>query len=246
MSPEIHLTMRKEDRMRDIGFWGVYKHIGVDSGRRNFHTIEEIPELTNELLEGTFASTLVQTIERKYMKQGKTNIIVFISCRNALKYKGTRGSNYSDSSAPFFQQTHFMSQYVPSGLNFVVPAEKAEPFRDQVIMFVADDLHIPFLPAQRNILVSDLLTLLRTKYDIFTSPSIKGFWTTDTEGGYIPLIQDVLLESQLNESILTLDSEGQYQLQLFPSFPEMPEKDEYFTGNTSRFFHPKNLETVEY
>ena len=246
-SPEIHLSMSEEDRVRDIGFYGVYKHVGVDSGRRNFHTIEEIPELTKQLFDGIFASSLVHMIEQKYLKQGKTNIIVFISCRNATKYKGTRGSNYSESSAPFFENTHFMSQHVPSGLNHAVPIEMVEPFRDQSILLAFQSgVHIPLLPTERNILVSDLISLLRTKHGIFTDPSIKGVWTTDTDGMYRPLANDVLLESQLHTSILRLDSEGQYILPLHPRYlPENVDHSEDFTGNPSGFFHPKNLETVE-
>ena len=246
-SPEIHLTITDEDRARNIGFYGVYKHTGNESGRRNFKNIEEVPELTEELRDGgTFASTMAENI--RIMYKHTTNIICFISCRNALRYKDTRLGNYAQSVAPFLANSHFAEVAVPSGLNTHVPSEE-EPFHSKTIHFVGyrwfanlskTEVSISMAPKDRNILVSEFLrTIQNPPYSIFQHR--QGLYISTEAIPYLPLDNDVLLESQLQESYFE-KKDGQYFLRIYPLAERNADpKKEPMPG----FFHPNNLEAHE-
>jgi hypothetical protein len=244
-SPELSLTIAEADRARNIGFWGVYRHTGQESGRRNFKNIEEMPELTAALRgRGTFASTLTEHIHATY--KHRTNIVCFISCRNALRYTDTRIANYSLASAPFFADSHFAEVAVPSGLNAHVPSED-QPFHTHTVHFIgyrwnADgsqtDVVIPMAPQERNILVSEFLAKIQQAH-VFQGR--QGLYLSTHAKPYLPLENDVLLESQLHESYFD-KKDGHYFLRIYPNAELDPEpKKKLMPG----YFHPNNLETHE-
>jgi len=235
--PEIFLSIGEQDVAKNVAFWGVFKHTGENHGRRNFSNLEEVPELTKTLYEGTFASVMVRTIGKLYAKQGKTNIIFFVSCRNAHKL-GARSSNYSESAAPFFSPSHFMTKYVPSGLNAHIPKEAVEPFHRKRIFLLIEDQRLPLDPEERNMTVTELISMLQTKYGVF--PALPdSLYLSDERMPYQPLEKDVLVESQLTEELF---ADGTYQLRVYPSYAaDRPVP----VPHNPLFVDPEHLETAE-
>lgn len=241
-SPQINLSIDDEDITEKAGFWGVYKHTGRPAGRREFSNIEKLDTFTSVLMEGTTASEIMTLINAEYASQGKTNIIMFISCRTALK-DGTRLSDYSDSASIFLSPSHFMLQYKPSGLNIHVPQEESKQKR---IYFVYHDLTIPLDPEERNQTVQDLLLYLRKKYGLFDNfrsvKTISMFSRTDNR--MHKLQSDVLFESQWDESMLRME-DGKESIFIFPGFEEsQSENNIYRFNNDSEYYNPEHIEST--
>ena len=245
LCPELLLSIGKEDLVKNIGFWGVYKHTGHVGSRRDFSNIEEIPELTNELYDGIFASTMMTQIYDMYKQQKKTNIIMFISCRTASR-SGTRLSNYSIASSIFFAPSHFMLEYKPSGLDEHVPSEEHASTHSRIYLNYLGDL-FPLDPEDRNQTVKELLQFLRMKYKLFDFPEVKSIsiykYTNKGLKG-IHLQSDVLFENQWDESYLT-STDGKNSLLVHPSFHDDTNNRliERFTNTNS--YNPEHLETHE-
>ena len=246
-SPELLLSIHDEDRAEDVGFWGVFKHTGSGHGkghgkghgnrRREFSNIEEIPELTKELYGGTFASVMMDKIHTKYANQGKTNIILFISCRMASK-AGTRIANYSDSASIFYTPSHFMLRYKPSGLDRHIPPEN--PKRKRIYLQYHDQ-RIPLDPNEQNQTVVELLQYLRKNYGLFDYDGVKSITIIHRDQGLVlPLIPDVLFVSQWEESYLTKEGADDNILVILPAFTE-PRTNAPF--HSTEFYDPEHLET---
>jgi len=212
-SPELSLHIDEQDRITDIGFWGVFKHTGEVGTRRALSNIEEIPRLTQRLYEGTFASTLVKDIHDMYKRQKKVNIIMFISCRVASKRKRVR--NYTNAAAATLPHTHFMESYEPTSLNAHVPLEDVKPARIYLSTPLFPSL-IPLDLKERIQPVSELLPYLRKRYGMFDYDGVKSLYIVDKSGTPIPLKNYVPLDSQWDSEDL-VDTDV---LRIYPMFAE--------------------------
>jgi hypothetical protein len=241
-SPQINLSIDEEDIAEKTGFWGVYKHTGRDAGRREFSNIEILPKFTDILMEGTTASEIMALINKEYKSQGKTNIIMFISCRTALKDEA-RLSEYSDSASAFLTPSHFMLKYKPSGLNIHIPQEESKQKR---IYLNYHDSLMPLDPEERNQTVKELLQYLRKKYGLFDMfDDVKTISMISHDNRTHTLQSEVLFESQWDNSFVKKMADGKNMIIIFPAFTEPTfESSLYKFNNNVEYYNPEHIEST--
>jgi hypothetical protein len=236
-SPGIYLTMDDTDRKEDIGFWGVFRHTGQAHSRRHFSNIEELPELTTMLYEGLLASMMMYAINARY--KTTTNILFFLSCRNASRLEGTRLSDYTESASILLAPSHFMLQYVPSGLDTHVPPEEAEQREEIVVKH--RDTRILLRKAYRNQTVKELIQFLRANYRLFDYNGVQTLLVVKPHEVPVILKSDVLFDSQWDDSYLTQDGD-EYVLRIYPYFKETHPRN--MDVNTTKYHNPEHIEAA--
>jgi hypothetical protein len=236
-SPEIVISYSQHDIDEGIGFWGVYRHAGTKYGGSFKDNVEEIKELSAKIFEtSTFASVMVDEINTRYPEQ--INIVCFVSCRVAIRQKRRRPKHFEESVASFLAASHF-SVGESRDMDAYAPNAGIEDYEKKPLHITIHGYGVHFLlgPDQRNVFVSELLDSMKRANKL--SQEVTGFYIMSP--GYSPIENEALLSGQLRQSYL-VQKDGEYSLELFPSFSRNAKTRR---SRTSKTIHPNTLLNTE-